>query len=304
MQLGLITEVNLRDIWKHEAQDFTKWLIKPENMKLLSDVIGIDIEDGDSEVKLSNSRYQVDILARNPISESMIIIENQLERSDHDHLGKILTYGAGYDAEVVIWICKKIREEHRTAIEWLNTHIDKNINIFVIELKVIKIGDSLPAPQFNVVVQPNDWAKTMGTYRASESEQIKIAFWQGFAEFLELKNQDIKIKGSRLRYYIDVGGKSRFRLICLLNQRSRSINVEIYIANDKELFDEVFREKDRIEGILGKELEWLRLKETGASRIKLIKKSERPVDSEKKLEHYAWLLKNIEKFQTAFKKWL
>ena len=273
-------------------------------MKLLSDVIGIEFEDGDSEVKLSNSRYQVDILASNPISESRIIIENQLERSDHDHLGKILTYGAGYEAEIVIWICKKIRDEHRAAIEWLNTHIDKNINIFVIELKVIKIGDSLPAPQFNVVVQPNDWAKIVGTYRASDSKQIKIAFWKGFEAFLKLKNQDIKIKGSRLRYYIDVGGKSHFRLICLLNQRSKSINVEIYIAKNKELFDEAFREKVRIEGILGEKLEWLRLKETGASRIKLIKKSERPVDSEEKMENYEWLLKNIEKFQTAFKKWL
>jgi len=304
MELGRITEIKLRDIWKHEAQDFTKWLIEPENMKILSDVIGIDIEDGDSEVKLSNSKYRVDILARNPISDSMIIIENQLEESDHGHLGKILTYGAGYDAEVVIWICKEIRDEHRAAIEWINTHSDKNINIFVIELKVIKIGDSLPAPQFNIVVQPNDWAKTLRSHRLPDSVQVRVEFWKGFEEFLNQKTQDIKMKGEKMRQYIDIGGRTRFRLICLLNQKHNSINVEIYIRNDKELFDQAFREKDRIEGILGEQLEWLRLKETGASRIKLIKKSEHPVEPKEKLENYAWLLKNIEKFQIAFKKWL
>ena len=157
--LGRLEKVELRDVWKHEALDFTNWLAKEENITLLSDTVGIDIEIIETEASVGS--FNVDVLAKDNNTESKIIIENQLERTDHDHLGKIITYASGYDAETIIWLVKGVRDEHKKAIEWLNNHLDEKINIFLVTIEVWKIGDSKPAPKYNIVESPNNWAKVI-----------------------------------------------------------------------------------------------------------------------------------------------
>ena len=160
MKLGKLEKIkDLRSVWKHEANDFTKWLAEEENLNLLSDEIGIEIELISTEAKTGS--FSTDILAVDPNTNNKIIIENQLEPTNHDHLGKIITYASGHDAKTIIWIVKEAREEHRQAIDWLNEHTDEEINIFLCKIELWKIGDSEIAPKFQIVSSPNNWSKTV-----------------------------------------------------------------------------------------------------------------------------------------------
>ena len=160
MKLGKLEKIkDLRSVWKHEANDFTKWLSEEENLNTLGEEIGIDIELISTEAKTGS--FSTDILASESNTNNKIIIENQLESTDHDHLGKIITYASGHDAKTIIWIVKEVREEHRQAIDWLNEHTDEEINIFLCKIELWKIGNSEIAPKFQIVSSPNNWTKTV-----------------------------------------------------------------------------------------------------------------------------------------------
>jgi hypothetical protein len=159
INLSRITKVNPREIWKHEALDFTQWLAREENISILCEELGIEIENVKSEA--SAGRYNVDIIADEIDSKRKVIIENQLEPTDHKHLGQILTYASAFDASIIIWIVTDFTEEHRQAIDWFNRNIAQGISFFLIQIEVYKIGESTPAPKFNLICEPNDWGKTM-----------------------------------------------------------------------------------------------------------------------------------------------
>ena len=187
--LGKIERIDdLRTIWPHEAYDFSKWLASESGLALLSDATGIDLvlEERESSV----GEFSVDIFATEEGSSRRIIIENQLEHTNHDHLGKIITYAAGKDAEVIVWIVKHARDEHKQAIEWLNQHTDENIGFFLIEIELWKIGDSLPAPNFNIIERPNDWSKIIKTSEGlSDLKRLYAEFWQSFNEYAFSKKE-------------------------------------------------------------------------------------------------------------------
>ncbi len=143
-QLARLKQINLRKAWGHEATDFTKWLAEEENLSLLSDEIGLDIKLIQTEANVG--KFNVDILAEEENTGRKIIIENQLETTNHDHLGKIITYASGYDAEIIIWIVREAREEHKQAIDWLNDHSDEQSNFFLIKMELWQIGNSVYAP--------------------------------------------------------------------------------------------------------------------------------------------------------------
>lgn len=160
MKLGKLEQItDLRSVWKHEAKDFTPWLAKEENLEILSEAVGIDIVVEEQESNVGD--FSVDLFATEEGTGRRIIIENQLEETNHDHLGKIITYASGKEAEVIIWIVRKARDEHKQAIEWLNQHTDDKFEFFLIEIELWKINDSEPAPKFNIVERPNTWAKAM-----------------------------------------------------------------------------------------------------------------------------------------------
>ena len=144
--LSKLKKVNLRSVWAHEAHDFTKWLAEEENLNILSNEIGIDITLLQTEANVGN--FNVDILAEEDVTKKKIIIENQLEITNHDHLGKLITYAAGYDAKAIIWIVKDVRDEHKQAIEWLNKVTDDQTAFFLIRIELWQIEDSSPAPKF------------------------------------------------------------------------------------------------------------------------------------------------------------
>jgi len=191
--LATLKKIDLRDVWGHEAFGFTRWLSEPDNLTLLSDEIGVEIKLVQTEANVG--RFNVDILAEEENSGRKIIIENQLEDTNHDHLGKIITYASGYDAEIIIWIVRDFREEHQKAIDWLNEHTDENISFFLIKVELWQIEDSKPAPKFDIVVSPNEWAKTIKNTTASgeltNTKLQQLEFWTKFKAFV--LNKDTKI---------------------------------------------------------------------------------------------------------------
>lgn len=158
INLGALEEIkDLREVWPHEAHDFTPWLAK--NISILGDEVGIDIFIEETESSVGD--FNVDIFAADADTSKKIIIENQLEETDHDHLGKLITYASGKSADLVIWLVRKARPEHRAAIEWLNNHTDEGVGFILCEIKVFRIGNSEPAPKFEIIEQPNNWVKEM-----------------------------------------------------------------------------------------------------------------------------------------------
>ena len=156
INLGKLKEIkDLRKVWPHEALDFTPWLAEEDNLALLADAVGLEITIDETESSVGD--FNVDIYATETGTDRKIIIENQLEDTNHDHLGKLITYASGKSADIVIWVVKRAREEHRAAIEWLNNHTDENIAFFLVEIKLYQIGTSDIAVKFEVVEKPNDW---------------------------------------------------------------------------------------------------------------------------------------------------
>ena len=194
MELGKLEKIELREVWRHEALDFTRWLARKENIALLSKEIGIDIEV--IETEMSVGRYNVDIYARDTESNKKIVIENQLENTNHDHLGKMLVYAAGLDADIAIWIVKDVNEEHRQAVEWLNDNSFEKINIFLVKVELWQIDNSPIAPKFQVICEPNNWAKVLkqqSKENVSDLELKQMEYWQGFVDMPKVKTKHILV---------------------------------------------------------------------------------------------------------------
>lgn len=185
--LGRLVPVPPRNVWPHEAQNFTPWLLT--NADVLSDLLGMDLELETAEHPVGG--FYLDLVGKDAATGDRVIVENQLETSDHTHLGQILTYAAGTDPTTIVWVAPAFRSEHRAALDWLNTRTDENTRFFGVEINVVKIGDSEPAPMFKLVAQPNDWAKTVRAATAegvSEKERLYQQFWTRVIETLQRKH--------------------------------------------------------------------------------------------------------------------
>ena len=177
MSIGTLKKVELREIWPREDTDFTKWL--NDNLSILGEAIGLDLEGSETESCLDNSKLRIDIIATTKEGEK-IIIENQLEQTDHKHLGQIMTYIINIEAKVAVWIAKTVREEHINAIRWLNEFTDKDF--YLIQLESYRIEDSKPAPFLKVICQPSKEMKEVGKQKAelSNTSKLKKDFWKSF----------------------------------------------------------------------------------------------------------------------------
>ena len=167
-QLGHLKRLEPKAVWTSEPKDFTPWLA--DRIDLLSQALGIEIELIGKEVAVGD--FSVDLYGKDIGTENGVVIENQLAPTDHTHMGQLLTYGAGLDAKVIIWISPSFRDEHRQAIEWLNLHTE-GLSFFGVELELLQIDDSLPAPHFKVVVQPNEWQEQLIISAKHDSAQGK-----------------------------------------------------------------------------------------------------------------------------------
>lgn len=304
MDLGRLNEVDLRNAWKHEATDFTSWLAEKENLDVLSEEIGINISLLQTEASVG--KFNVDILAEEENTGRKIIIENQLEVTDHDHLGKIITYASGYDAEIIVWIVKDVRDEHKQAIDWLNEHTDENTNFFAIKMELWQIGNSPPAPKFHIISQPNDWAKTIksssGPGKLTETKLLQKEFWDAVKE--EVKTNAKKLRATKTypqHWYSFSMGSSDAYISMTMNTQVGQIACEVWIADKKELFYDLEKKKDMLENKFGEQLEWMELQGKKASRIKISKEAD-VNDRGTWAESVRWLVNKAEKFHEVFGK--
>ncbi|MFE9188874.1 DUF4268 domain-containing protein [Micromonospora sp. NPDC007208] len=182
--LGKLETVDVRDVWAHEAHSFTPWLLA--NADVLGEVLGMDLALSAAEHPVGG--FALDLIGVDEASNETVIIENQLAGTDHSHLGQLLTYAGGTDPVNVVWLATKFREEHRAALDWLNTRTDEDTRFFGIEISAVRIAGSLPAPLMRLVVQPNDWGKKVkaSTHAETTASSRALAYQDFWTRFLDV----------------------------------------------------------------------------------------------------------------------
>ena len=305
IEFGKLEEIkDLRKYWKDEASDFTPWLAKEENISLLSEAIGIE-EISDIEIESHVGSFKVDIYASETGTDRKIIIENQLEATNHEHLGKLITYASGKSANIIIWIVKEAREEHRAAIEWLNNHTDDEIGFFLCEIKIYKIGNSNLAVKFEVIQRPNEWAKEVKNKDLTQTQQLRYEYWTAYNDY-----------SSKNKKYVDEFNKrkpSKFAWTDLsigysyCNMRiwrtKDTIQVQLYIPDNKELFDKLYNKKDDIEKEIEIKFHWQNHDDKKSSHITIERNAEFD-DREKWEEQFNWIMETAIKMKKTFTKYI
>ena len=258
MNLGKIEEVALRKIWPDEARDFTPWIARQENLDNLGDLLGLSLIEAEQEVSIGS--FSADIHCKIENDNRTVIIENQIESSNHDHLGKTIVYASGVDASIVIWIVKNARPEHVSAIEWLNEHTDSDIGFFLIEIHAIRIGNSDPAPQFNVVAQPNEYMKSVKSgvdKELTRSQLGRYEFWTQLNTFIEENDIGLGVRKPSYDHWRDFKlGSSKYHLTINLLDGESKIRIALWISEGKEIYDNLYSNKDNVEASYGSSLEW------------------------------------------------
>lgn len=269
--IGRLIEVDVRELWKHEQYDFSNWLSKSDNLEYLNDILGLTLVDVNKEVYVGP--YRCDLVAKDETSGITVIIENQLESTNHDHLGKIITYASGLDAKVIVWVVKEAKEEHRAAIEWLNNNTANGINFFLIEIHAYRIGASDPAPKFEVVEKPNDFVKRSkpkgSDSELNRSQAERLNFWEQFNQIIVSRGKPFNVRKATTDHWYDIAvGSSEAHISISLVNKDGNIVVELYIYDNKDLFNKLHDSKKEIETELGFSMTWARLDHKKASRIK------------------------------------
>ncbi len=272
MKLSKLERVDLRDVWKNEARDFTPWLAEIDNLNALADALGLsELVRVETEHWIGD--FKSDILCTD--GEDKVIIENQLEKTDHSHLGQVIAYAAGVGAKKIIWIAESFREEHVAAIQFLNDNTTDELNFFAVEIELWRIADSPLAPKFEVVVKPNDWTKfgreqARAVASATPTKQLQLKFWMALIDKLATNAPNIRPQKPRPQHWLNnTIGRSGFALNITANTRDERLGVELWIpgAEAKKHFANLFSQKKEIESKLGFELDWQELPDSQACRI-------------------------------------
>ena len=296
-KLGRLKRVELRDCWAREDADFTPWLASEENIVLLGEAIGMELEVQREEASVGP--FRADILCRNTASDELVVIENQLDRTDHGHLGQTLTYAAGLDAVTVVWIAARFTEEHRATLDWLNRISHEDFRFFGIEIEAWRIGQSDPAPKFNLVAKPNDWSKTVqeaarrrGTLTAGQAAQVE--YWTEFGAFLEGREARFKPPKPYPSNWMQWGiGRSGTSLLAIANAKEILVGVDINNGVHPAWFRKLERDKDAIEAELGFPIEWHEKPGNKFSLLRVRKQADTR-DPEKRPASFHWLLQHME----------
>lgn len=262
VELGKLAQVDPRTVWLHEAYDFTPWLLG--NADRLAEALGIDIELEAAEHAVGG--YSLDLVGRDTTNDAVLIVENQLAPTDHSHLGQVLTYAAGTAASTIVWIATAFREEHRQALDWLNENTGEDVHFFGVELQVVKIGDSPPAPLLNLVAQPNDWQKQVraATQRSAVTGKgaLYVQFWAKLIDRIHAEHPDwtrsrrgssenrigmwSPLRGTVINSVFGQGDRLRHELAIDAGDGERNL----------EMFEYLHAQRDSFEAAYGRPLQW------------------------------------------------
>ena len=300
-KLGKLEEIkNLREVWMHEAREFTTWLAQEENMALLGEALDIDIAVEEQEA--SEGDFRADIVATEAGSGRRIVIENQLEDTNHDHLGKIITYASGRDAEIIVWVVRRAREEHLSAIEWLNNHTDENIGFFLCEVKLYRIGDSAIAPKFEVVEKPNGWIKEQRrTETTSATGQLYLDFWTAFKEAAQENAEFIKVfrlgkPSNRGDCHLYIGMSTCY-LVPSISAKKKIVGIMVYVDGNLDLYEQLKAQKEKFDRLVGGGLRWDKASKDGWAQLMIAGAD--PAERGRWQEYLAWLMEQALRLRAA-----
>jgi hypothetical protein len=304
-EFGSLSPVGLRECWPDEARDLTPWLASDDGIALLGQTLGLSLVCEGTEV--AAGPFSADILARDLSSDALVVIENQLEKTDHDHFGKVLTYAAVLNASTVIWIAKKFTEEHRKAVEWLNELVSEDeLVLYGIELQVWKIGDSTPAPRLEVVCGPNQAVHEANRVReaanASPTRQLQLEFWSAVRSQLEQTDEFSSLRQPGPRNYFDIAlGRSNVVLALNVNTWDKLVHIQIYMGHRVagRLLEGLQAERETIESELGQALEWNPNPQKLDKVIRLVRPGDID-DREQWTELAGWFSEKAVAFQRTF----
>ena len=317
MTLSQLQKVDIRNVWSNEAQDFTPWLAEPANIILFGDTIGLELEVEAQEKDVGP--FRADILCKDTATGNWVLIENQLERTDHSHMGQLITYAAGLKAVTIIWIASRFTDEHRAALDWLNEITDGDFNFFGLEMEVWRIGESAATPKFNIVSAPNNWTQTVSNKKKvieqgdlTGAKQLQLEFWTAFREYV--LDQDTVIKPTKPlpQVWMTISiGRTGFCLVTVAsttdsesgNSDSHHLRVEFAMLNDadKTYFAQIESQKAAIESEFGGPIIWAESVGKKQSKV-FVKKTVALDDREQWPSYHDWLLKNLNKFHAVFAK--
>jgi hypothetical protein len=303
MNLGRMERVPLREVWEKEAIHFTPWLAREENLSLLGEAIGIELELEAQEKEVGP--FRADILCKNQVTGEWVLIENQLERSDHTHLGQLLTYAAGLNTVTIVWVAAKFTEEHRAALDWLNEVTDERINFFGLEIELWRIGDSAIAPKFNLASKPNGWTKSIAsaTHRGdlTETRALQLDYWTAFKAYLDKSGTILKGANPAPQHYMSFAtGKSGVLLTAYANMRDNRISVALIVLGKyRGWFEFLESRKVEIEKELG-QLDWHNEPDRREPQIFLRWNGVDPSERKEWPKQHKWLLEKLEAFHKVF----
>lgn len=307
--LGRLERIDLRDIWINEAAQFTPWLARTENIALLAESLGMDLEVEAQEKSVGG--FRADILCKDRLTDHWVLIENQLEWTDHRHLGQLLTYASGLDAVTIVWIAAKFREEHRSTLDWLNKITENRCRFFGLEVELWRIGNSSAAPKFNIVSQPNDFsqsvaaaARAIDEVELSETRSMQREYWEALNKMLEQRggpvagNKKPQPQGS-MSFPI---GRNGFYLGGTMIRPKQQIRAELYIstAMAKTYFSTLKGQQKDIEGELGFPLNWEELPERRDCRIAAYLDEADPEQRADWLRQHGWLADHLNHMHRVF----
>lgn len=318
VKLGKLDRVvSIRDAWPHEERDFSPWLAEDENLSELALALGFGrgafiLEQTEARI----GDFRADIIARiGGADGDRILIENQFSQTNHDHLGKIATYAAGLDAKFVVWIAERIREEHRAALDWLNSISDENHGFFGVELELWKIGDSSPAPRFNLVSRPNDWSRAVTDLtrpKASGGEfgADMLAFWTAFKEKLESWGVALRSrKPAPQSWQTFAIGRAGFELQAFASARDKYLKAQLFIYRKSSVrgwnadyyYNLLLNMRDKIEVNLGFSPKWTEIGEESGYHISVERSNTDPLERENWHDQHAWLAEKLEALNHVFR---
>lgn len=272
--IGTLEQVSVRSVWPKEAGDFTPWLA--ENVELMSDALGMELEFEGQEVSVGG--YSADLVLRDRSSDAVVVVENMYGSTDHDHLGKLITYAAGLDASYAVLLTERFRPEHRSSLNWLNKISTEGCGFFGLSLEVWRIGDSNPAPRLRVDVQPDDWSKSVRAAKEREDKErhvLRRRFWEGVQSRFREDSADWAGRGQPSRESW-MTFKSRqavgFNVTWCRPGGVPSLRVEAYVDTGEadstaDVYSYLESRRDEIEEAFGEALEWSPLEKRRASRV-------------------------------------
>ncbi|AET64276.1 DUF4268 domain-containing protein [Methanothrix harundinacea] len=256
--LGELKLLNVRFKWTNEATEFTPWLAEEDNLSRLGLALGLELELENTEVSVGP--YSADILAKDIGNGKYVIIENQLEKTDHDHLGKAITYASFLDATAIVWIASDFTDEHKKALDWLNDHTSEELSFYGVKLELWQIDESRPAIRFNVVSRPIDIVRQIKVSdNLTEAKKLQLEFWTKFRDRLMKCKEIPSVQTPRPQYWYDVSlGKSGINLSNVANTYDNKIGVRVYISNRIAdiVLPQLMEIRQKIEEEIGETLLW------------------------------------------------